>query len=116
MLCVHIIKQQKDYAVILTMAASCMVLLTAIEYLNPVFQFFKELESLANVDSDILKILLKSVGVGLLSEIAGLICNDSGNGALGKSVQFFASCMILWMSLPLFTDLLELIKNILESA
>lgn len=116
LLYVQLSKQQKDYAAVFSIAASCFLLFAAIEYLTPVFQFIGELENLAGLDSEMLKILLKAVGIGLLSEIAGLICNDCGNGALGKSVQLFASCVILWLSLPLFTNLLALIKNILVSS
>ena len=113
LLCLQLNKQQKDYALILVIFTCCMVIYVAADYLSSVIRFFQELEQLTNLDSSMLKILLKAVGVGLLSEITCLFCTDSGNAALGKSVQFFASCVILWMSIPLFNELLDLIKTIL---
>ena len=61
-----------------------------------------------------LGILLKAVGIGLVSEIAGLVCNDAGNGSLGKTLQMLGSAVILYLSLPIFTAMLELIREILR--
>ena len=59
------------------------------------------------------KILLKAVGEGLVSEVGALLCTDSGNGSLGKLLQLLGSAVVLWLSLPLFTMLLELIQELL---
>lgn len=61
-----------------------------------------------------LGILLKAVGIGLVSEIAGLVCTDAGNGSLGKTLQMLGSAVILYLSLPIFTAMLELIREILR--
>ena len=61
-----------------------------------------------------LGILLKAVGIGLVSEIAGLVCTDAGNGSLGKTLQLLGSAVILYLSLPIFTAMLELIREILR--
>lgn len=61
-----------------------------------------------------LGILLKAVGIGLVSEIAGLVCTDAGNGSLGKALQMLGSAVILYLSLPIFTAILELIREILR--
>ena len=98
--------KQKDIGVLLTMAVCCMVAMIAISYLEPVLDFLRELETLG--------ILLKAVGIGLVSEIAGLVCTDAGNGSLGKTLQMLGSAVILYLSLPIFTAMLELIREILR--
>ena len=102
--------KQKDIGVLLTMAVCCMVAMIAISYLEPVLDFLRELETLG----DMLGILLKAVGIGLVSEIAGLVCTDAGNGSLGKTLQMLGSAVILYLSLPIFTAMLELIREILR--
>ena len=102
--------KQKDIGVLLTMAVCCMVAMIAISYLEPVLDFLRELETLG----DMLGILLKAVGIGLVSEIAGLVCTDAGNGSLGKMLQMLGSAVILYLSLPIFTAMLELIREILR--
>ena len=62
--------KQKDIGVLLTMAVCCMVAMIAISYLEPVLDFLRELETLGDLQGDMLGILLKAVGIGLVSEIA----------------------------------------------
>ena len=109
--------KQKDIGVLLTMAVCCMVAMVAmiaISYLEPVLDFLRELETLGDLQGDMLGILLKAVGIGLVSEIAGLVCTDAGNGSLGKTLQMLGSAVILYLSLPIFTAMLELIREILR--
>ncbi len=108
-----LLKQSKDISLLLTVLACCTVSAVAFGYLKPVFDFFTKLESIANVDRQMLTVIMKAVGVGLLSEIVSLMCTDSGNASLGKIVQILASCVILWLSIPLFTRLIELVEEIL---
>ncbi len=106
-------KQGKETGILLTLTVCCMVACAAMVYLQPVIDFVRQLQNLAQLDNEMLKILLKAVGVGLIGEIASLICMDAGNGALGKSLQLLTTAVILWLSLPLLTAVLELIQEIL---
>lgn len=104
---------RKDLGLLLGLAVCVMVCLAALEYLEPVTEFLQTLEDLGGLDGNMIRILLKAVGIGLLTEIAGLVCTDSGNGSLAKALQLLGTAVILWMALPLFTSLLELIQEIL---
>ena len=106
-------KESRDISVLLTLVACCMVVTVAMHYLEPAISFFRQLQSLAQLDGDMLTILLKVVGVGLLAEVASLICSDAGNAALGKTLQILASVMVLWISIPLLKSLMELVQKIL---
>lgn len=108
-------KQGKDISTILTVAVCCMIAAAAVNYLEPVISFFKNLQTVGQLDHEMLNIILKSVGIGVLAEITCLICNDAGNAALGKTLQILAAAVVLWMSVPLFTSLIELVEEILVS-
>lgn len=106
-------KQEKDIALLLTIAVCAMVAAAAVSYLEPVLSFLGQLEELGDLQGDMLGILLKAVGIGMIAEIAGLICADSGNGSLGKMLQMMGSVVILWLSLPIFSALMDMIQQIL---
>ena len=112
-LTITISKHNKDISLLLVIAVSCMISVIAVKQLSPVFDFFKELQTLGKLDSQMIGILMKSVGIGMIAEIAGLICEDAGNAALGKTLKYLATAVILCISLPLFTSLLELIEEML---
>jgi len=106
-------KPGKDLALLLTLTACAMVLIAAVNYLQPVMDFVQRLQVIGKLDSEILEILTKVVGIGLIAEITGLICTDAGNGALGKTLQVLAAVVILWLSIPILNQLLSLIETIL---
>lgn len=106
-------KQGKDFSLLLTVLVCTVVATAAISYLSPVINFFERLQIVGKLDSSFLKILLRAVGIGLLAEIVGLICTDAGNAALGKTLQFLAGVVVLWMSVPLFENVISLIDEIL---
>lgn len=106
-------RQEKDISVLLSMAVCCLVGMMALSYLKPVLELMEELGQLGEVAGDTLEILLKAVGIALVSEIAGMLCNDAGNGSLGKLLQMLGSAAILYLSIPIFRSLLTLIQEIL---
>lgn len=106
-------KQGQNISLLLTLFVCTTVMLVAVNYLKPVLDFLEHLRSAGSLDSELFKILLKVVGIGLLTELTSLICADAGNAALGKTLQLLASAIILWMSIPLLRQLLELIETVL---
>lgn len=106
-------KQEKDLALMLGILACAMAGMAALRLLEPVLDFLYRLENLGNFQSGILGRLLKILGIGMVTEIAGAICQDSGNGALGRGMQMLGSAMMLMLSLPVLETLLDLVQEIL---
>ena len=103
----------KEFGLLLGLAVCCLGVMAALHYLQPVLDLIRTLESLGGLDETLISILLKIAGIGMVSEIAALICSDTGNAALGKTLQLLGSAVILWMSIPLLTMLIELLQSIL---
>ena len=110
--CLVLAKQGKDFSIVLTLCIGCMIIIAAVSYLKPVFAFVEKLSALGQVNSETLSIILKSVGIALLAEISELVCKDAGNNTLGKTLQILAVSVILWISLPLFNELIDLVESI----
>ena len=106
-------KREKDFGLLLTLAACCALAAAAAEYLGPVVDFFRELEDTAGLSPELLGQLLKALGIGLVVELAGAVCADAGNGALAKQLQILGNAAIAYLSLPILSGLLILIREIL---
>ena len=106
-------KHNKEYSVLLTLAVCAMVLATAVTFLQPIIQFVQKLQTVGNLDSDLLGVILKAVGIGLIAEFSALVCKDAGNEAMGKVLQLVSSAVVLWLSIPVFEKLLSLLDEIL---
>ncbi len=114
-LCTVLSRQGRDMTLLLCLAACAMLLAAASSYLKPVIAFLKTLKDTAQMEDGTFSIILKAVGMGLMAEVATLICNDSGNAAIGKAVEIVSAAGILWLSLPLMTALLELVQEMAGS-
>lgn len=106
-------KLNKDISALLGIGVCCMVMVAMAAYLEPVIDFVNQLQQTGNLDLSMLKIMLKASGIGIVAEIAGLICSDSGNAALGKAIQVLSAAVVLWLSVPMFQSLLELVQRML---
>ena len=107
-------KQGKEMTMVLSTGVCVMVLIMMLSYLKPVMEFAEILRSMGGLNNDITSTILKAVGIGLVAEIAEMVCIDSGNAAMGKTIQMFSASIILWLSLPIMKTLLELIGQLLE--
>lgn len=110
-LCLALGAQEKHLTVLLSLAACCMVLLIAMRYLEPVVALVQDLSDMCGINTQYIAVILKAVGIGLLAELASLICSDGGNNALGRAVQMLATAAVLWLSIPLIRAVLELIQQ-----
>ena len=106
-------KNTKDLSVLLTLAVSAMILTAAFAFLQPVVDFMRKIVSLGDLDDDLLSVILKVVGIGMIGEICTLICKDAGNESMGKALQIMSAIVVLWMSVPVFEKLLSLLDKIL---
>ncbi len=106
-------KQGKEYALLLSLGACCLVLLVMFRFLEPLLDLLKQLQALGNLQPEWLSVMLKAVGIGLVVEMGALICSDAGNAALGKTLQILGAAAVLWLSIPLMNSLIELLQQIL---
>lgn len=106
-------KQGTDISMLLTIAVCCMVIAAAFSYLSPVLDFARRLVEVGKLNHELLNVLLKVVGIGLVSQIAGYICADAGNQSLGKALQIMTTAVILWIAIPVLEEMLSLIETVL---
>lgn len=106
-------RQDKDITMLLSIAGTVAVSVIAVTYLKPVIGFLKELADLASLNADHLNVLIKASGVGIVTEIAALVCLDSGNSSMANIIRILGSSVMLWLSVPVFQALIKLIGTIL---
>ena len=104
---------RKDIGVLLTITVVCILGSVALSYLEHVFDFFDRLSVTTGFDKQLLQILLKTAGISILTDFCVMICTDAGNSTLAKAFQLLSAAIVLWISLPLFQNLLELVTKLL---
>ena len=107
-------RQSQDITLVLSVGVCCMVVMAAAVFLTPVMDLIRRLQQLAQLEEGARNTVLKAGGIGLVGEIAALVCGDAGNAALSKAVQIATASAVLWLSVPLMEELLVLIREVLE--
>lgn len=102
---------KQDIALVLSLFVCCLTACAALAYLEPVLDFFRELQQLCGFPSGLLEILLKAVGIALVTELSATVCADAGRGSMGKILQLLGSAVVLSLSIPVFRELLTMIRE-----
>lgn len=61
-----------------------------------------------SIDSEMLKILLKALGLCVVAQIASDICKDCGESALSTGIELAGKLSIVIMALPVAAQLIEI--------
>ncbi len=109
-----ILKQYKpEFTVYVSIIAGAIILLMVMDKLNAIVDLLESITNKTGTGSTFLKILLKITGIAILTEFAVSICKDSGESAIASKVELGGKIIIISISIPIITALLELIINIL---
>ena len=109
-----ILKQYKpELAIYVSIIAGVLILVFAIEELTGIINLLQSISNKTNINSSFLKILLKITGITFITEFAVSICSDAGEKAIASKIEIGSKVVIITMSIPIITSLLELVLEIL---
>ena len=109
-----VLKQYKpEFAIYVSIIAGVIILIMLMDKLNAVINLLTSITNKTGTGSEFLKILLKITGIAILTEFAVSICKDSGETAIASKIDLGGKIIIISISIPIVTSLLELIINIL---
>ncbi len=106
---------RSDFALVIALTGGILVLMLVLGYVGQVFSVISDIVSLSGVSSSLYTLLLKIVGVGYLVEFTAGICSDTGNSSLGDKVLLGGKVIILVMALPIVTNILQIIMELLPT-
>ena len=100
-----LLKQYKpEFAIYISLLAGVLILLLVMDQLTQAISLLQSLASKASINSTFLAILLKITGIAFLAEFAVSVCKEIGS-----------KIIIIAMSIPIISSLLEIILKILPS-
>ncbi len=102
-----------ELAFAVTVAGSIILLLFVFELFKGSVAIFGEIADEAGLNSSLIKILLKMVGIGYLVEFSAGILNDFGQNSVADKLVFCGKIIILVLAIPILESVLTLIKQLL---
>ncbi|MBR0490691.1 MAG: stage III sporulation protein AD [Clostridia bacterium] len=108
------LKQYKpEYAIYVSILAGILILYLVMDKLTGIINLINSIANKASVNTKFIALLMKITGIAFLSEFAVSICKDSGESAIASKIELGSKIVIISMSIPIITSLLELIIKIL---
>lgn len=110
-------KESPDSALVLRMVAGVGLAVVCVGAMTPVIEYARDIgESLGAGDtvSSVASVLLKALGVSLLTHICATVCRDSGEGSVAYYVELGGKIEIVILSLPLVKEIIDMALELIE--
>ena len=97
----------------ISLIAGVLILVLVIDKLVGVVKLIQSISNKASINSGFLELLLKITGIAFLAEFAVSVCKDSGESAIASKIELGSKIIIISLSIPIISNLLEIILKIL---
>ena len=109
-----IVKQIKpEFAIATIVTGSVVMLVFILQYFTDILSVLNSIVQKTGINNELFYTVLKIVAVGYLIEFGANICNDSGNTGIGDKVILGGKLLILILSLPILTSLLDIVIGLI---
>lgn len=104
----------KEYSLLITLCASVSILVYTSEYVRTLLDYIELLLDYTS-NSDIYNVLLKALGICVVTNIAMDVCKDSHQSTLCGIVLLVGKVAVLLVSLPLLRELFNVVVTLTTS-
>ena len=107
-ICALFLKNYKsEYAIMISIATAVIVLLSVTDTMAELMTQIGELTKKSGVDEKYFKIVIKVVGVAYITQFAGELLRDAGEGAIASKIELAGKVFILYLTMPVLAGFLE---------
>ena len=108
------LKQYKpEYAIFISILTGILILFLVMDRLTGIINLIESIQNKFAINTQFIALLIKITGIAFLSEFAVSICKDSGEAAIASKIELGSKIIIISMSIPIISSLLEIILKIL---
>ncbi len=111
-----VLKQYKpEYSMFISLAAGILIFVSVIAAIEPIIGYISELTENAGLSGIYAEILLKSLAVCYLTQLASDCCKDAGENAIAGKLQIAGKIAVLLMALPIFKSITEIVTGLIDA-
>ncbi len=109
-----IVKQYKpEFTLYISLLAGAIILLFVIDKIEGIINLLVSISNKTSINNEFLKLLIKITGIAFLTEFAVSISKDTGETAIANKIDMGGKVIIVSMSIPIISSLLETVVEIL---
>ena len=96
----------------LGISCSVIILIGVLTQVSAIVTTINQIIASSGISIDYIVILLKSIGICLVTEFAVITCKDSGSQSLASNVSLAGKIMVTVTALPLYSDILKTVLSL----
>lgn len=105
---------KKEYVIYVSIIAGVIIISMSMNFLGQIINTLTNLSEKLGTNSNFIILLLKITGISILLEFAISICQDSGESAIATKIDLGGKILILGMSIPVITKLVDTLFNMIN--
>ena len=103
-----------EYSVLAEIGAVLLVFTLLFPYIKTIVDFYYEYTEYSGISNDYIKIVVKTVGIAILTQFASGVCKDSGQIALSDKIELAGKLIVAVLAIPMAQALLEVAVNVIK--
>lgn len=104
--------KNSEIALMLSISASILILFSVISSFLQVADTINNIIAVSGISTNYITILLKVIGICLLTEFTVNACKDAGSNSLANNVSLAGKILITVTSIPLYNDILNTVLSL----
>ena len=109
-----IVRQYKpEFTLYVSLLAGALILIFIMDKISGIIDLLTSLSNKTAINNEFLSLLVKITGIAFLTEFAVSLCKDTGETAIANKVDMGGKIIIVSMSIPIISSLLETVLEIL---
>ncbi len=102
-----------EYAIFISILTGILILFLVMDRLTGIINLIETIQDKFSINTQFIALLIKITGIAFLSEFAVSVCKDSGEASIASKIEIGSKIIIISMSIPIISSLLEIILKIL---
>lgn len=105
-------KNSPEMALLLTIALALICLSLAYSVIKGVTDFVTSIADTAQISSAVMSVLLKAIGISIITKLAADVCRDAGQTSVASGVELGGAFTALYLAIPLFQTVINMINSL----
>lgn len=114
LLAVFLKSQNKMFALLVTLGGAVLIFLISSDAAFNVFDALSDIEDSAGYTGTYVTMMLKVLGISIVTQVVCDICRDNGESALASQTEIASKIMVLAMLLPLFQTVIQIVTGLVK--
>jgi len=107
-------QHKPEYAPLISLAAGLAVVFLLLGQLEPIFSQMEEILQQAGIGTEYIAVLLKSLGICYITQLAADTCRDAGESAIASKMELAGKITVLTLAVPYFTGMLHTVGELIR--